>query len=278
MQFLLLAPCVLLALGLLGACDQRSAPPTELDGAVSTAMRQVLGRSASPEELIAQKKLAEHWPERSDAPEQERMRHVLLGRHVLPFEHKPVRVLLVYASQAAGAGANCNACRPELSFFEFQVADSKRRTLTMASVAAVSLGYGGEAPRYKVELLSGKKYVVIFTWDEYGQGVHTLLSMLAPINGGMRVVFAEQMRGNYDQVIGSSGATVHVEWSTRYNFKRGVGDYPDLQLERDSLDGHEVLLGLQKGPLENTLATDSRMPSQLTYRFDWVRCRYVVER
>ena len=236
MQFLLLAPCVLLALGLLGACDQRSAPPTELDGAVSTTLRQVLGRSASPEEVIAQKKLAEHWPERSDAPEQERMSHVLLGRHVLPFAQKPVRVLLVYASQAAGADTSCNACRPALSFFEFQGADSKRRTLTMASVAAVSLGYGGEAPRYKVELLSGKQYVVIFTWNEYGQGVHALLSMLAPVNGGMRVVFAEQMGGNYDQVIDSSGATVHVEWSTRYNFKRGVGDYPDLQLDRDFLD------------------------------------------
>lgn len=203
------------------------------------------------------------------------MVHQLLGRHELPGWPDGSRFLLVYASRLDSQ--SCNACAPDLSFFEFQIsAVTNQPTLVMASLKAVSIGYGGEAPRYQVQALGGRRYAIVCRWNANAQGVFQLLSVLMPIGGRMREVFGEEIGSSHDQVIGAEGNLSYVSWKSFYRFLPGPGPTLDLHLERQLLASRQFLLDPGQGPFAQEFTADGRVPTYRVYRFDRQRYRRVL--
>ena len=260
---------------LLSGCDRMPDAATLTASVVPADLEEPVIPAQLPEEAIALRRLEAQWPQTAAEAKQDPMHHALLGRHMLPQLRAGNRMLLVYASRLSSA--DCNACSPDLSFFEFQIsAANAQPVLVMASVKAASLGYASEAPNHQVQLLGGKLYAVVMNWNENAQGSYSLLSVLMPVAGKMREVFNEQMGGSHDQVVGTQGSMVHVDWKTDYSFQHGPGPYLDLHLERHFLEGQRLLLDPRNSPVARELTADGRVPSHLIYRFDGQRYRRVL--
>lgn len=263
--------CVLTALALLAGCDSPSGPTTTTEASTATTVALTTpGHPApSPEEAIALSRLAAHWPLSPDQAEGQRMEHRLLGRHELPQSVGEQRRLLVYSSRPGGH--DCNACSPDLSFFEFQLdpADQSQRLL-IASLAAVSLGYAGEAPQARVQALGGDRYAVLLSWKEFAQGSTSLLAILTPVEDRMREIWLEEIGASHEQVI-DRNTTVDVEWTSDYRFLPGSGLYLDLHLKRHFITGKRLLLDPAKSPFSSELTAQGQVPSELVYRFDGQR-------
>lgn len=273
--------CVLAAIALLSGCDRPSGifTPAQSAGPDSnlapTVPAPVSSSAASPEEAIALRRLAAQWPQTPEQARPDSMVHQLLGRHVLPGWPDGSRVLLVYASRLDSQ--SCNACSPELSFFEFRISPvTDPPTLVMASLKAASLGYGGEAPRCQVQALGGRRYAIVCRWNANAQGVYQLLSVLMPIGGRMREVFGEEIGGSHDQFIGPEGRLIDVSWKSFYRFLPGPGPTLDLHLERQFLASRQFLLDPGQGPFAQELTADGRVPTYRVYRFDGQRYRRVL--
>jgi hypothetical protein len=270
--------CVLTALALLASCDRPSGPTTttEASSATTVALTTPGHPAPSPEEAIALSRLAAHWPLSPDQVEGQRVEHRLLGRHELSQSVGEQRRLLVYSSRPGGH--DCNACSPDLSFFEFQLdpADQSPR-LVMASLAAVSLGYAGEAPQARVQALGGDRYAVLLSWEAFAQGSSSQLLMLTPIEGRMREVLFEEIGASHEQVI-DRNTTVNVEWTTDYRFLPGPGPYLDLHLKRHFIKGKRWLLDPVRGPFASELTAQGQVPTELVYRFDGQRMQLVMSR
>ncbi|MEN9905164.1 MAG: hypothetical protein RLZZ555_1729 [Pseudomonadota bacterium] len=199
--------CVLAALALLAGCDY----PPGLFQVIKTAGPQATA-APTPEELIALDRLRAHWPRPPDQAEHESVGHHLLGRFALPPTASGPRTLLVYASRRADH--DCNACAPDLSFFEFQAGlAGQQPTLRLSSLAALALGYAGEPPGVQVQALGGERYAVRLTWEEFAQGSTGMLSVLVPVKGMMREVLRQEISGSHDLQI-APGQIIGVEWET----------------------------------------------------------------
>ena len=273
--------CLLVPLAMLAGCDRpsgifKSPQSVEPDSNVAPAVpAPVTSSAALPEEAIALRRLAAQWPQTPEQAGHDSMVHQLLGRHVLPGWPDGSRLLLVYASRLNSQ--SCNACSPDLSFFEFRInTTADRPTLVMASLKAMSIGYRGEAPRYQVQALDGRRYAIVCRWNANAQGVYQLLSVLMPIGGRMREVFGEEIAGSHDQVVGPAGRLSYVSWKSFYRFLPGPGPTMDLHLERQFLASRQFLLDPRKSPFAQELTADGRVPTYRVYRFDGQRYRRVL--
>jgi len=277
--------CALAALALLAGCErmapertgkppapiiQPADPDTPAPPAEDKADQKVLVQEAprSPEEEIALQRLMAHrdWDENRIGSDT--VVHWLLGRHPLPDSVGQHRTLLVYASR--GSQYDCMACLPGVSFFEFEHdATSGKPRLLMASVkAAPQLGYVGEAPLHRMELLGKGRYAVVFHGNSYSMGIYPMLTVFTPVRGQMRQVFDAAIGGSHEMMYGKGGRSVSVEWQSYYAFRPGPGPHLDLHLERRLLSDRRVLLDPRDGPLSDELTADGRVPTRLVYRFD----------
>lgn len=258
---------VLTALALTAGCGRQSELATT---AAATETPGATGQTGHPapslEEAIALIRLATHWPRSTNQAESQRVQHRLLGRHELPQSTGEQRRLLIYASRAAVH--DCNACSPDLSFFEFQLdpPDQSPR-LVMASLAAVSLGYAGEDPHARVQALGGDRYAIMLNWEEFAQGRSSLLSVLTPVEGRMREVFLDEVGGQHDLVT-LSGELAEIEWETDIRFLPGPVPYRDLHLQRRFITGKRWLIDPVQSPLASPLTAQGKVPSEMVYRFN----------
>jgi hypothetical protein len=167
-----------------------------------------------PEDAIALNRLRAYWPQPDDQAEQDRFRHERVARLELPPLFNGQRLLLVYASRRTGY--DCNACSPELSFFEFQTGrDAQAPVLHMASLAAIALGYAGVAPSVRLQTFRSGHYAVVLTWEEFAQGSTTMLSVLTNGEGLMHEVLRQEIGGSHDlQIV--PGQIIGLDWFTDF--------------------------------------------------------------
>lgn len=214
---------------------------------------------------MALQQLSTHWPHKGPT-EPDAMQHVLAGRHVLPPVANSPRFLLIYASRRGSQ--DCNACAPELSFFEFtRGGDGQAPTLGMASVAAMALGYAGDAPQTHIQPLGEARYAVLLSWEEYAQGSATLLSVVLPREGQMREVLREAMDVEYEQTI-APGVVINVAWRTEYRFQPGARGTLDLHLHRHVIEGASFLLDPTQNPWGWPLTTEGRVRTSMVFGLD----------
>ena len=258
--------------------DQRADPDRPTAPAEDKEQQKALVQEAprSPEEEIALQRLMAHRDWDDNRIGSDTVVHWLLGRHQLPESVGQHRTLLVYASR--GSQYDCMACLPGVSFFEFERDPSGGKPrLLMASVkTAPQLGYAGEAPLHRLELLGKRRYAVVFHGNTYSMGIYPMLTVFTPVRGQMRQVFDAAIGGSHDMMYGKSGRSVSVEWQSYYAFRPGPGHYLDLHLERRLLSDRRVLLDPREGPLSDELTADGRVPTYLVYRFDGDLFRPVV--
>ncbi len=273
-----LLPCLLTALSLLAACERRPGPAATQasDTPAAVAPTDPASEPPSTEESVALGRLAEQWPPVPEQPARQRVRHELMQRLELPAAASRPRFLLVYASRQAGH--DCSACSPDLSFFEFEPGQAGQPPrLVMASVAAASLGYAGEAPSAKVQALGGERYAVLLSWDIHAQGTQSMLAVLTPIGGRMVEVLQDQVGGQHDE-LNQSGDLSVVDWETAIRFQPGPGPYLDLHLRRRFIKGRRWLLDPVRGPFASELTARGQVPTELVYRFDGQRMKLVMSR
>mgnify|MGYP000907603764 CR=1 FL=1 len=289
---------VLAALALLAGCERT--PPERAGSGTPTApttqsadpdtpaspaeededreQQKVLVQEAprSPEEEIALQRLKAHRDWDDNRIGDDTVVHWLLGRHQLPDSVGRHRTLLIYASR--GSQYDCMACLPGVSFFEFERDPSGGKPrLLMASVKAdPRLGYAGEAPLHRLEILGKGLYAVVFHGNTYSMGIYPMLTVFTLVRGEMRQVFDAAIGGSHGMMYGKGGRSVSVEWQSYYAFRPGPGPYLDLHLERRLLSDRRVLLDPREGPLSDELTTDGRVPTYLVYRFDGDLFRPVV--
>ncbi len=269
--------CVLAALALLAGCE-RTAPGRTGAGMPPVPIAQPAEAQApdSPEEVIALQRLVAHRDWNKNRSASDTVVHQLAGRYQLPEPGGQQRTLLIYASR--GSQHDCSACAPALSFFEFvpgQAGQAPR--LLLADLAAVSLGYAGEAPKTRVQALGGDRYLVLLTWEAFAQGSSSQLLMLTPVKGRMREVFSEAIGGSHTQVIDRE-TTIEVEWEADYRFQPGPGPYLDLHLRRRFIAGKHWLLDPVRGPFASERTAQGKVPTELVYRFDGQRMKLVMSR
>lgn len=269
--------CVLAALVLLAGCERTAPGRTGADMPPDQIAQHAETEAPhSPEEVLALQRLTAHreWEESRSAGDT--VVHQLVGRHQLPETGGQQRTLLIYASR--GSQHDCSACSPTLSFFEFEQGQAGQAPrLVLADLAAVSLGYAGEAPKTRVQALGGDRYAVLLTWEVFAQGSSYQLVMLTPVKGRMRVVFFEAIGASHTQVI-DRDTSIEVEWETDYRFQRGPGPYLDLHLWRRFITGKRWLLNPVRGPFASELTAQGQVPTELVYRFDGQRMRLVKSR
>lgn len=275
---------VLTALALLAGCDRPSGTATPTQSVTPQAnVEQVphepaTPAAASPEELIAMQRLKAQWSPSLERAKGDAVTHLLQSRHELPGSKNGSRILLIYTSRFNYY--SCNACHPDLSFFEFDIDPvTGKPTLIMASLKAARMGYADVAPEHWVQPMVGKRYAVVFHWTTQAQGIHRLLFILMPIKGRMREVFGEMIGSEYDRGSDEYNPTALLQtahWKSIFRFQPGPGHYPDLHLERQFLESRKHLLDPRKGPFSEELTADGRVPTYLVYRFDGRRYRRVL--
>lgn len=274
--------CMLTALALLAGCDRSSetaapAQPVEPQAQVEPVSQEpATSTVASPEELIALRRLQAKWnPASEGIAGGDTVHHVLHGRHELPGSKNGSRILLIYASRLDSH--SCNACHPDLSFFEFKIDPVTAKTsLVMASLNAARMGYAGMAPKHRVQPMGGKRYAIAFYWKMNAQGIHRYLSIVMPIKGRMREVFHDMVASDYSRFSYGPSELDAVRWKSFYRFQTGPGPYPDLHLERQLLESRKYLLDPRRGPFTEELTANGRVPTYLVYRFNGQRYRRVL--
>lgn len=271
----------LIGLALLAGCDRT--PPTSGPAPTSTpaaAMQSEAGNSQAqapvvnrpPDEEIALQRLQAHWASQENG---QAFEHRRLERLLLPDAAYGNHFILGYASRAPDD--TCSACMPSLSFFEFRRdADDSQPRLLRAYVAAVKLGYAGQAPHPRLQMLGRHRYAITLFWASYGMGVYPQLTVLMPIRGRMRKVFDETIGGQYDLHNREMQDLGFVYWKSLYSFQPGPGLYPDLHLERHFLENRSWLRDARHGEFANEPSVNGQVPTRLVYRFDGRRYRRVI--
>lgn len=252
----------------------RPAPPSETATEVSSnadSEAQTPGVNPSPEEMIARQRLQAHW---ANLEEGKIIKHRLLARLELPDASSGDHFILSYASRTPGD--TCSACAPSLSFFEFRRdTDDIPPRLLRAYVAALELGYAGQAPRPRLQMLGRHRYAITFFWATYGMGVHPQLTVVMPIKGRMQEVFNETIGGQHD-VHSDENGFEFVYWKSFHSFQPGPGPYLDLHIERHFLENQRWLRDDRYGEFRSEPRINGQVPMRLIYRFDGQHYRRVI--
>ena len=226
----------------------------------------------SPEEAIALQRLQAYWLGREN---EQVIEHRQLEPLPLPDWSRGSRFILTYASR--GHLETCSACLPWLSFFEFRRGTGEAPPrLVRADIAVIQLGYRGQAPRPRLQMLGQHRYAITFFWASHGMGTYPRLTVLTRIKGRMRDVFDEAIGGFHDLYEGEGKEMSLVYWKSFHSFQPGRGPYPDLHVERHFLENQRWLRDARHGAFADEPSVNGQVPTRLVYRFDGRRYRRVI--